>query len=92
MKLNKIFLASISILLTSIACGSGPVPDFNWNPEIWAGDSRTASIVRKNGEVIEVIPTNHSDFDEMICMHKSEPRKAVYNYNQNVRKCKAWEN
>lgn len=92
MKLKKL---SILILIAASTMGIKGCPDnapaWKWNPEIWAGDSQTQSITRqKKGELV-VIPTSDPSFDEMVCVHKSEPRKAKEAYFEVINKCKVWD-
>jgi hypothetical protein len=87
-KLKKLFPA-ISLFL--VACGGG-APPFAWSPKIYVADSRTQSIVREDANgIIEQIKTSDVAFDEMICINKDEPRKALSAYQEIVKKCKQWE-
>lgn len=85
MKSKKIFIS----LLFLTACDKAP--ELNWFPKLYSGDSQTQSIVRKNGEELEIIKTSHQYFDDMICTDKKEIRKLQDAINQLRDKCQSWK-
>lgn len=86
-------LILILIALNSLAVSkcNPNAPTFDWNPEIWAADSRSKSIVRKEHGQIQQIRCEDPRFDSMICTDKSEPRKAKEAYFKVVNQCEKWK-
>lgn len=77
----------ISLFLT--ACDKAP--DLMWKPILYAGDSQTQSIVRQNGEELEIIKTSNPQFDSMLCFDNKEIRKLQDAINQLKDKCQSWK-
>lgn len=78
----KMLLSLIS--LTVISCGSAP--DFDWHPDIYVGDSQSQSVQGAN----ENIRCADPKFDDLVCVHKDEPRKAVEAAQNVINKCEKW--
>lgn len=78
----KTLLSLISLCLA----GCGNAPAFNWNPEIFVGDSPSQSVQGAN----ENIRCSDVRFDDLVCVHKDEPRKAVQAAQDIINKCEKW--
>lgn len=90
-RLSKILILIVSaeILMGASGCPTN-APEFNWHPKIYVGDARTQTIIRKEGGKVEQISTANTQFDEMVCMHNSEPRKAQQAYFDVINQCQQW--
>jgi hypothetical protein len=84
-------LSALLLAISFLTACSGESPKLGWNPEVWAGDARTKSIVRGSGDTIEILSTGDERFDSMICMQNDEIRKALTAYQNVIKKCKQWE-
>lgn len=91
--LNKllILIASASVLMGASGCPKN-APEFEWKPKFWATDSDTSSIVRQDetGKVSQ-ISCSSKKFDEMLCFHRSEPRKALAAAHKLINACAKWK-
>lgn len=88
MTLKTLFVISLICL---VACANG-MPEVEWNPTLYATDSKTRSIVREADDgSIEQIFSNEREFDGKICMDQAEPRKAQEICYQAMLKCEKWK-
>lgn len=81
----------VSLSMAATKCADPNVPEFKWSPDIYLGDSEFEGVVRKhNGEVY---PLKCADprFDDMVCMHKSEIRKAKRAAYDVINQCDRWK-
>lgn len=81
---SKGLLVVILLLIASCATGA---PIFDWHPAIWATDSKLQVVVRSGIKT----PTSDPAFDEMVCIHKSEPRKALEACQKVINACQTWK-
>lgn len=62
-------------------------PTLKWNPEIWAADSESQSIVRGD----QVIRTKDPRFDQFISMRSNEIPKFKEAYFEVINQCEKWK-
>lgn len=80
----------LSFCVAADSCSKAP--KFNWNPELWATDSQSQSIVhQKESGVIEIIPTSDQEFNKFICMDSGEIKKAQQAYFDVINECEKWK-
>lgn len=85
-------LTTISFLLMGASqCQVGNAPPFNWSPDIYIGDARTQSVVRKDAGKVVIIKCSDAKFDDMVAMHNSEIAKAKQAYFDVVNQCDHWK-
>lgn len=86
-----ILIVSAEFLMGASEC-AGKAPAFRWDPDIWAADSGTESVVRIDDEGrFQQILAKEQAFDQLICMNKTEPRKAIEAYHEVINQCERWK-
>jgi hypothetical protein len=81
-----ILAVSSSFLMGVSGCPSD-APEFNWNPDLYNGDSRTQMLQGSRDR----FACTHVRFDEMTCMHNSEIAKARQAYFDVINQCEKWK-
>jgi hypothetical protein len=66
---------------------SPEAPEFKWSPELYATDSRSQEIFRKN----ETIKTSDAKFDDFICLKADEIPKAKKAAYDVINQCETWK-
>ncbi len=84
-------LIAISTMGNSSCQLSPGAPEFNWTPKIYAADSGTSSIVRGSGSKRDQVKCAAPRFDDFVCVHKSEIRKATDAAIELSNKCERWK-
>lgn len=77
----------IALFSMSATKCAGDDPEFKWNPDIYATDSRTGQIFRR--EVF--IKTSEPLFDKFICTQADEIPKAKQAVFDLINQCEKWK-
>lgn len=92
---NKLSILILNVMISPFLLGisgcPGDAPELKWKPTIWVGDARTEQITRKQNGRPVFIKCSDAAFDEMICMHNSEPGKAQAAYVDVINQCETWK-
>lgn len=80
-------LVAIAIASFLIGCLSQGLPRFDWRPAIWGHSSKEGGVIRSG----VIIKCTDPAFDEMVSVHKSEPRKAVEACQTIINQCERWK-
>lgn len=84
-----ILIISAEFLMGANKCGNAP--PFDWHPDLYIADSRTRSIVRKEGGQVQQILCENRKFDQMVCMSNTEIGNAQTAYFELIDQCQVWK-
>ena len=89
--LKTSLILSLPVIINASSCQGGDAPAFEYNPKIYAGDSRTRSYVREKDGKIEQHYCSDPDFDNRVVMSASAPSEAYKAYLKVINQCEKWK-